>query len=95
MPPLDEEGLVFKGQLPDTAEFGGVEALGEIETDGREPVFRDGVALADVDVWRLLAFAGEEVKSEAIDDEDGRHAVSFMGVVGEVDCTSVLLGGPC
>jgi hypothetical protein len=31
MPPLDEEGLVFKGQLPDTSEFGGVDALGEIE----------------------------------------------------------------
>ena len=56
--------------LPDTAEFGGVETLGEVETDGGEPVFRDGVALADVDVWRLLAFAAEEVKSEVIDDED-------------------------
>jgi hypothetical protein len=80
MPPPDESGLVFKGQLPQAPQLGGVEAVREVESDGLQPELRFRIPLLYVDVWRLVAFTAEEVEAESLDKKERGHALTSASI---------------
>jgi transposase len=85
---------VFKGQLPQTPQLGGVEAVREVESDGLQPILRFRVALLYVHVRRLVSLAAEEVEAESLDDEERGHALTSASTWRPcaLDCTPVRVG---
>jgi hypothetical protein len=69
IPPLDEEGLVLKGQLSNASDLGAIEAAREDEIHGLQPELGHAVACAYMDMRRLLPLVAEGMEAEPFDHQ--------------------------